>query len=97
MATTLRAHLVRIGPALAIIYGGLVVLFASDPWPWLALPVLVLAFFYVRGRTPKGLPPILQDVWHLILGPSWWNWAALILLVILIFAWLLIWGPGQMW
>ncbi len=51
----------------------------------------------MRGRTPKGLPPILQDVWHLILGPSWWNWAALILLVILIFAWLLIWGPGQMW
>ncbi len=94
MATTLPAHLLRIGPALAIVYGGLVMLFASDPWPWLALPVLVLAFFYVRRRAPKGLPPVLADVWRLISGPSWLNWAALILFI-LFFAWLLIWGPGQ--
>lgn len=83
-------------PALAILYGGAAALLASDLSPWLGLPVGVLAFFIVRRRTREGFPPLSEDVRRLVSAPSWVNWSALIL-VILVLAWLLIWGPEQMW
>ena len=100
--TTLRTRLLRIGEplrskrirpwALAILYGIAAALLASALSPWLGLPVGVVAFFIVRRRVREGLRPISEDVRLLVSGPSWVNWALLIL-VILLLAWLLITSP----
>ncbi len=72
--------------AAAVFYGGVAALFAWD-WPWLALPVGVIAFLVVRRRVREGLPPITEGARRFL---SIWNWITLALFIVAV-VWLAVW------